>query len=176
MNLIVKLILCFIYHFFGINGINKLLLVSGGRTALLLKNYGAKIGKYCDIHSPLIIHNAYKDFSNLTVGKHSHVGKDVLFDLKDKIVIGENVTVSMRTTILTHTSTVPDSPLRKEKLPYSQASVIIKDGVYIGANVTILEGVTIEKESIVAAGAVVTKDIPPHSIVAGVPARIISKE
>ena len=79
----------------------------------------------------------------------------------------------MGVTILTHTSTVPTSPLRKTKLPYSEAPVLICNGAYIGANVTILEGVTIGEESIVAAGAVVTEDVQPRSTVAGVPSKII---
>jgi len=165
----------FIYYFWGINGINKLLLFSGGHSASILRKFGAKIGNNCDIHSPLIIHNVQKDYSNLNVGEHCHIGKDVLLDFKDRIFIDSNVTISMRTTILTHTSVVPTSPLRKERLPCSQGQVIIKDGAYVGANATLLEGVTIGEESIVAAGAVVTKDVPPHSTVAGVPARQISR-
>ena len=51
--------------------------------------------------------------------------------------------------------------------------VVIDDDVWIGANAVVLPGVTIGKHSVVAAGAIVTKDVPPHSLVAGVPAKII---
>ena len=59
--------------------------------------------------------------------------------------------------------------------PYS-APIIIEDEVWIGCNVTVLKGVTIGKGSVVAAGAVVTKSCPPHSLLAGVPAKIIKQE
>ena len=51
--------------------------------------------------------------------------------------------------------------------------MIIEEDVWFGANVTILKGVTIGRSSIIAAGAVVTKDVPPYSIVGGVPAKVI---
>ena len=51
--------------------------------------------------------------------------------------------------------------------------MVIEDGCWIGANVTILKGVTIGRGSVVAAGAVVTRSCPPYSIVGGVPARVI---
>lgn len=54
--------------------------------------------------------------------------------------------------------------------------MIIEEDVWIGANVTILKGVTIGKSSIIAAGALVIKDVPPYSIVGGVPAKFIKKK
>ena len=60
-----------------------------------------------------------------------------------------------------------------EKLPENDQDVIICDDVWIGANVTVLKGVNIGCGSIVAAGEVVTKNIPPYSIAGGVPARVI---
>ena len=51
--------------------------------------------------------------------------------------------------------------------------MVIEDGCWVGANVTILKGVTIGRGSVVAAGAVVTRSCPPYSIVGGVPARVI---
>jgi acetyltransferase-like isoleucine patch superfamily enzyme len=171
MRLLIFLLLKFVYRMKGINSINKFLLFSGGQTREILRRFGAKIDNNCDIHSPLILHNTYRDYSNLSIGRNCHIGKNVFLDLKDKIDIESNITISMGVTILTHTSTVPTSPLRKNKLPYSQSSVEIKNGAYIGANATILEGVTIGEEAIVAAGSVVTKDVSSSSIVAGIPAK-----
>ena len=51
--------------------------------------------------------------------------------------------------------------------------MVVEDGCWIGANVTILKGVTIGRGSVVAAGAVVTRSCPPYSIIGGVPARVI---
>ena len=60
-----------------------------------------------------------------------------------------------------------------EKTPEADQDVIVDDDVWIGANVTILKGVHIGRSSIVAAGAVVVKDVPEFAIVGGVPAKIL---
>lgn len=62
------------------------------------------------------------------------------------------------------------------KEDYYDKDVIIEEDVWIGANVTILKGVTIGKLSIIAAGALVIKDVPPYSIVGGVPAKFLKKK
>ena len=61
----------------------------------------------------------------------------------------------------------------EQKLPENDQDVIIEEGVWIGCNVTILKGVTIGRGSVIAAGALVTKNVPPYAIVGGVPASII---
>jgi len=61
----------------------------------------------------------------------------------------------------------------EEKLPENDLPVVIEDECWIGANVTILKGVTIGRGSVVAAGAVVTKSCEPYSIIGGVPAKLI---
>ena len=61
----------------------------------------------------------------------------------------------------------------EEKLPENDQPVVIEDGVWTGANVIILKGVTIGRGSVVAAGSVVTKSCAPYSIIGGVPAKLI---
>ena len=63
----------------------------------------------------------------------------------------------------------------EEKLPENDKDVVIEDDVWVGANVTILKGVRISTGSVIAAGAVVVKDVPSYSIVGGTPAKIIKK-
>ena len=77
----------------------------------------------------------------------------------------------MRSIVLTHTD-VGRSPLA-EMYPRRVAGVTIGKGVYLGANVTVLPGSQVGDGSLVAAGAVVTRDVPPRMVVAGVPARIV---
>lgn len=60
-----------------------------------------------------------------------------------------------------------------QRLGTKPASVIIKDGVFIGMSCHIMKGVTIGENAIVAAGSIVTHDVPPNTVVAGVPAKII---
>lgn len=171
IKIVLRLFLELIYRICGLEGITKLLLVSGRYTPFILKSFGAEIGRHTRIHSPLIIHNAFKDFSNLRVGNDCHIGKDVFLDLSEPISIEDQVTISMRVTILTHMN-VGDSPLRIIYPPKSKG-VVIKRGAYIGAGAIILHGVTVGENSIVGAGAVVTKDVPSATLVGGVPAKIL---
>jgi acetyltransferase-like isoleucine patch superfamily enzyme len=144
--------------------------------APVLRTFGARIGADVRFRSPLVIHNSGAEqgryYENLRVGDHCYLGRELFLDLQDKIVIEDEVTISQRVMILTHTDSGA-SPLKDSSLPASQSPVTIRRGAYIGANVTILEGVEIGEASIVGAGAVVTRSVPPATVVAGVPARVI---
>lgn len=84
------------------------------------------------------------------------------------ISIGNNVTFSIRVTLLAHDAST------KKILDYAKfGKIIIEDNVFIGANTTILPNVTIGKNSIIGAGSVVTKNIPENSVAVGNPARVI---
>jgi acetyltransferase-like isoleucine patch superfamily enzyme len=134
--------------------------------------FGAILGVDHDLNSPLIIHNAHINYSNLMIGKQCHLGKEVFLDLRDKIIIEDRVTVSMRVTILTHTD-VGNSPLRESIFPPRHAPVVVRRGAYIGAGAVILQGVTIGECAVVGAGAVVVENIPAHVVAVGVPARVV---
>lgn len=93
----------------------------------------------------------------------------------DTIKIGKNSTLAYQTTVLT--SANPNYPYNKlsELYPPMHAPVVIGDDVWVGARAVILPGVTIGNNVVIAAGSVVTKDIPDNSLVAGVPAVIKRK-
>ncbi len=116
---------------------------------------------------PLIFHNC-KNFSNLNIGNNVHIGKNCFFDLKDQITIEDNVVISMQTTFITHQD-MSKSILAKE-YPASQNSIIVKRNSYIGANATVLMGVTIGECCIIAASALIITSILPDTMVGGVPA------
>ena len=141
-----------------------------------LRAYGAAIGQRVRFRSPLVIHNSDSErgryYEKLEVGDDCYFGRELFLDLQDKIVIEDQVTISHRVMILTHTD-AGTSPLRDEFIATAQGPVIIRRGAYIGANVTILQGVEIGESSIVGAGAVVTRSVPPASVVAGVPAKTV---
>ncbi len=92
---------------------------------------------------------------------------------KESVEIGRNCSIAWGVTISDHDfhRTYIDGVTQSETKP-----VKICDGVWIGMNATVLKGVTIGERAIVAAGAVVTRDVPPNSMVAGVPARVIKTD
>lgn len=111
----------------------------------------------------------------LVIGKECFIGDDALIDLYDKVTLEDQVSLAQRVTVLTHLNVgYKDHPLQRFFRKMSKP-VIFKKGSVVGAMVTILPGVTIGEESFVAAGSVVTKDVPPRTLVAGVPAKIIRK-
>ncbi len=164
---------------YGGDGINlPLMFMSTQTIAPVLRAYGANIGERVRFKSPLVIHNSAIEtrgyYARLTVGSDCYFGRELFLDLQDDITIEDNVTVSHRVMILTHTD-AGSSPLAKSEIQTSQAPVVIRRGAYIGANVTILEGIEIGEASIVGAGAVVTRSVAAGTVVAGVPARVIRR-
>ncbi|HEV2718261.1 MAG TPA: acyltransferase [Terriglobales bacterium] len=160
---------------YGGEGLNiPLMFMPTKLIAPTVRRYGAKVGQRVRFRSPLVIHNSDTKSSgyyrNLDVGNDCYFGRELFLDLQDKIRIEDQVTISHRVMILTHTD-AGTSPLKDNSIVTSQAPVIIRRGAYIGANVTILEGVEIGEAGIVGAGAVVTRSVPAGAIVAGVPAK-----
>jgi len=90
------------------------------------------------------------------------------------INFGNNVLIGPYTIIHSGNHKYKDTTLPIYKQGYEFKTINIEDDVWIAAHCTILSGVTIKKGAVIAAGSVVTKDVSPYSIVAGVPARVIS--
>lgn len=122
--------------------------------------YKTSIHRYCRFYNP----------KNVKIGNNSVVNRDVLLDGRMGIVIGNNVSISEGTLLITleHDPNSLDFATRG-------GQIVIHDYVFLGSRSIILPGVTIEQGAVVAAGAVVTKDVPAKDIVAGVPARQIGK-
>lgn len=97
----------------------------------------------------------------------------LLFDasIASNLIIKKNVSIGPRVTIVTHADPTPSELVNL--YPKIDKPVIIEENVWIGANVTIIPGVTVGKYSVIAAGSVVIRDVPPYSVVAGVPARVV---
>jgi acetyltransferase-like isoleucine patch superfamily enzyme len=160
---------------YGAEALNLLLRISPMQIVpSILRSCGAAIGENVRFRSPLVIHNSdiqrTSYYKNLCVGSNCYFGRELFLDLQDRIVVEDNVTISHRVMILTHTD-AGDSPVRDTSVPTSCAPVVICTGAYIGANVTILQGIEIGSNAVVGAGAVVTRSIPPFSVAVGVPAR-----
>ncbi|MYL66712.1 hypothetical protein GLW30_03085 [Halorubrum terrestre] len=89
-------------------------------------------------------------------------------------MIGRNVTISGGVSFVSH-SDCNRSPWLKEKFPRETGAITVEDGAWIGFGATILPGVTIASQSVVAAGAVVTDDTVSQTVVGGCPATQVSK-
>lgn len=114
----------------------------------------------------------YTDFGkNITVGKNVFFNTGCSFQDRGGINIGDGTMIGMNVTIATLNHGLP---LETRNVTYP-SPVIIGDNVWIGSNATILPGVKIGDNSVVAAGAVVTKDVPANTVVAGVPAKELKK-
>ncbi|MFJ5625063.1 sugar O-acetyltransferase [Peribacillus loiseleuriae] len=114
----------------------------------------------------------YTDFGkNITIGKNVFFNTGCSFQDRGGISIGDGSMIGMNATIATLNHGIS---LETRNTTYS-SPVVIGENVWIGSSATILPGVTIGDNSIVAAGAVVTKDVPENTIVAGVPAKVLKK-
>lgn len=154
----------------GFDGVLRLLSrVSGDDACRLLMVLGARIGARLRLVDGIVVRNAHENFASLSVGSDCHLGAEVFLDMAGPISIGDRVTISMRTILLTHT----DAGDSRCGIGRQVHGIRIEDDVYIGAGVIVLAGVTIGQGAIVAAGAVVHRDVPPRTIVAGVPANSI---
>ncbi len=108
---------------------------------------------------------------NIEIGDYSSINPGVI--TIGNIKIGDHVRIAAYTQLMAfnHGHERTDIPIHHQK--QTQEGITIKDDVWIGANCVITDGVTIGHHSIVGAGAVVTKDVPPYSVVGGVPAKLI---
>ena len=128
------------------------------------------LGDYSVIESYSCINNAVGD---VIVGDHTRVG--LHNTIIGPVTIGSHVNLAQGITVTALNHNFADKDRKIDEQGVSTSPVIIGDDIWIGANAVILPGVTIGDHSVVAAGAVVTKDVPPHTLVAGVPAKIIKE-
>lgn len=121
-------------------------------------------------------------WENISLGNHISIGQDSLFMCsRANIHIGDHVMFGPQVTCITggHRTDVlgryMDMVGNNEKRPEDDRDIVFKGDNWVGSNVTVLRGVTVGEGSVIAAGAVVTKDVPPYSIVGGIPAKVIKK-
>ena len=126
------------------------------------------LGQKSVIESYCCINNAVGD---VTIGNHTRIG--IHCTVIGPVCIGNNVNLAQGITVSALNHNFEDTTRRIDEQGISTKPVMIGDDVWIGANAVILPGVTIGQHVVVAAGAVVTKDVPDYSLVAGVPAKVI---
>ena len=152
-------------------------------------SHGCHVGKNCHIRSGTVMYemstlgNNVETGHNVLIREHTTIGSNVIVGthtvVEGHVKIGDNVRIEsgvfipLYTTIGNNVFLGPYIVITNDKYPPSKrmTGVTIEDNVVVGANATIMAGVTIGENAVVAAGSVVTKDIPPNTVVAGVPAR-----
>jgi acetyltransferase-like isoleucine patch superfamily enzyme len=136
---------------------------------VILKIAGFKIGAGCIIRPGVYIHclNA-----PVQIGKSVSINRNVYFDAPSPVTIGNFVNVGHGTKFV-NSSHQLISNFETLRPNVNLPPIVIEDYAWLGCNVLILGGVTVGTGSVVGAGSVVTKSIPPHSFAVGIPAKVI---
>ena len=150
--------------------VNKLIVSNIIKSAFSACGSNVRIGEKSEFYG----------IQNIFVGNNVSIGSNALFMCTlAKIKIGNHVMFGPKVTLITGghrmdlTGKYMDEVKNDEKLPENDRDIVLDGDNWIGANSTILKGVTIGKGAVVAAGSVVTKDVPPYAVVGGVPAKLI---
>lgn len=156
-----------VHHSIELSGVNHISLGTkcciGPHSKLLCKSI------YLSTSEPQIL------YPNLRIGNNFHATRNLVIQCGGDLLIGDNVLIASDVFIINYnhgTSPKTNNYLDNELIV---KKVVIEDGVWIGNDVIILPGVKIGTKSIIAAGSIVTKDIPPYSMAAGNPAKVIKK-
>jgi len=138
--------------------------ISIGRKVLIRKGARLEAVGPCDGRAPKI-----------TIGDGTAIQFYFHCGAAESVSIGKNVLISGRVYITDHDHIFDHPEMSALENPQVRAKpVVVEDGCWLGEGCVILKGVTVHKRAVVGANAVVTKDVPPSAVVAGVPARIIS--
>ena len=126
------------------------------------------IGKRSVVESFSCINNAVGD---VVIGDYTRIG--LHSTVIGPVTIGNHVNLAQGITVSALNHNFDNTQLRIDEQGVNTSAIVIDDDVWIGANALITAGVHIGRHSVVAAGAVVTKDVPEYSVVGGVPAKVI---
>lgn len=142
-----------------------------------VKNLG--FGKGLEIHVGENVsfyhHVILQGSSKIEIGNNSFIGSYSVIGANELVKIGANVMIAQAVSIRDTDHAFSDLTIPMIEQGISTAPVIIEDDVWVGYGAVITKGVRIGKGSIIAANAVVTKDVEPYSIMGGVPARLLKK-
>lgn len=140
--------------------------------------HGIEIGEntYVMHHAELHVYN-FRDLpkAGIKIGKNCLISEFSVLRGQGGITIGDNVYTSpfVQIVAVNHVYDDPSRPIIEQGI--TAQGIVIEDDAWIGSSAIILDGVRVGKGAVVAAGAVVSKDVPPHTVVAGVPAKVIKE-
>ncbi len=137
-------------------------MISIGSNVLIREN--AYLVAHSDVGGPI----------KIDIGDNVEINERFFAEAHKSIKIGNDVLIGPEVMIFDHNHSFKKKELIR-KQSQTVKPVVIGDDVWIGARAIILAGVTVGKGSVIGAGSVVTKSVPPYSVVAGVPAKVIKK-
>jgi len=136
---------------------------------------GARIGSDTIIGNISFANLYHYGFSRLVIKNRCFIGDECNLDCRGGITLEDDVTLSNRSVVVSHINVgYKDHPLQRY-YPTHEAAVTFKKGCYVGTGAIILPGVTVGREAVVGAGAVVVKNVADRTVVVGVPAKMIKK-
>lgn len=109
------------------------------------------------------------------IGDRTYIGPYTCLSGYGHIKIGKDCLIASHSAIYAHNYNFADPTQKIKEQGYNYKGIAIEDDCWLGSGVRVLDGVTIGQGSVIGAGAVVTKDIPPYSVAVGVPAKIVSR-
>ena len=160
---------CLLVIIHGVNLVSNILgndVLSCWLRRKLLRLLGAQLGP-----GTVIRGGGYFYGGKLTTGARCQINRGCYFDFTGSITFGNDVVVGHGVTFITAEHQIENAARRAG--PVSGRPIVVQDGAWIGANSTVLPGVTIGRGAVVGAGSMVTKDISPNVVVVGVPAKVI---
>jgi len=137
-----------------------------GRRALLAQILGRPLSAGVTVYPPFFTDHGL----NLHLSDRVFINQNCTFLDYAGITLGERVMIGPRATFITMGHPVPPA---ERKVELTMAPIVLEENVWVGAGATILPGVTIGRDSVVAAGAVVAEDVPPATLVAGHKAAVL---
>lgn len=144
-----------------------------------------KIGQHCTMGA--LLQALYG--GKIEIGENTYIGPSTIIQSKESVKIGNGVIIA-NSVLIVDNNNHPTEPAMRQKMSacddflndelwswkYAESKpIVIEDNVWIGRDSRILKGVTIGKGSIVALGSIVTKDVPPYTVVAGNPAKVVKQ-
>jgi acetyltransferase-like isoleucine patch superfamily enzyme len=181
-----KLAMFFLGLIWRITNRGRVKLVIGHRSLMRVdrisgcRNSRLTVGNDSIIHAKLAFD---REGATISIGDRCYVGASLLVSSRE-ITLENDVVISWGVTIVDHNSHAVDWPNRSQDIlewakgikrwdHVTQAPVRICERAWIGFNVSILKGVTVGREAVIGAGSVVTRDVPPFTVIAGNPARVV---
>ena len=147
---------------------------------LFANPYRKGLVRKCGKHVRIGRHTRAEGWNNIELGNYVNIGADSLFlTTRAKVIIRDHVMFGPHVTCITGNHRIDlvgrylDSVKEADKMPENDEDILFEGDNWIGANSTILKGVTIGRGAVVAAGSVVTHSVDPYTVVAGVPAKKI---